>query len=111
VAVRSICFSGDVGFQALASWYGWAKDPIVQDDHSRMENIADDISIVFIYGSRSHMDNTPAHQILRRRGSINTRIEVRLKVHYASMDIRSIFRPFTMPHISSSWRNRICFIS
>ncbi|CAF4543083.1 unnamed protein product, partial [Rotaria magnacalcarata] len=26
--------SGDLGFQAIASWYGWAKDPIVQSDHT-----------------------------------------------------------------------------
>ena len=69
--------SGDVGFQALASWYGWAKNPIVQIDHSRIEHISDEISIVFIYGSRTNIDNTAAHQILHQRGPNNTSIKVR----------------------------------
>jgi hypothetical protein len=68
--------SGDVGFQALASWYGWAKDPIVQVDHSRIESISDEISIAFIYGSRTSIDNTAAHQILQQRGPNNTCIKV-----------------------------------
>ncbi|CAF1551852.1 unnamed protein product [Rotaria magnacalcarata] len=68
--------SGDVGFQALASWYGWAKEPIVQVDHSRMETISSEIPIVFIYGSRTHIDNTPAQQILHQRGSSNTSLKI-----------------------------------
>ncbi|CAM4915217.1 unnamed protein product [Rotaria socialis] len=68
--------SGDVGFQALASWYGWAKEPIVQVDHSRMETISGEIPIVFIYGSRTHIDSTPAQQILHRRGSSNTSLKI-----------------------------------
>ncbi|CAF4354603.1 unnamed protein product, partial [Rotaria sordida] len=68
--------SGDLGFQALASWYGWAKDPIVQTDHSRIEGISDDIPLVFIYGSRTNIDNTAAHQILHQRGLNNTCIKV-----------------------------------
>jgi hypothetical protein len=69
-------YSGDIGFQALASWYGWAKEPIVQVNHSRIENISDDISIAFIYGSRTNIDNTAAQQILHQRGSSNTCIKV-----------------------------------
>ncbi|CAF2358577.1 unnamed protein product [Rotaria sp. Silwood2] len=68
--------SGDLGFQALASWYGWAKDPIVQIDHSNIETISDDISIAFIYGSRTNIDNTGAHQILHQRGLNNTCIKI-----------------------------------
>ena len=68
--------SGDVGFQALASWFGWAKDPIVQFDHSRIESISDEIVIAFIYGSRTNIDNTAAQQILHQRGSNNTCIKV-----------------------------------
>ncbi|CAF3588163.1 unnamed protein product [Rotaria sordida] len=68
--------SGDLGFQALASWYGWAKDPIVQTDHSRIEGISDDIPLVFIYGSRTNIDNTAAHQILHQRGLNNTCIKI-----------------------------------
>ncbi|CAF3761178.1 unnamed protein product [Rotaria sp. Silwood1] len=68
--------SGDVGFQALASWYGWAKEPIVQVNHSRLENISDEISIVFIYGSRTHIDSSVAQQILHQRGSDNTCIKI-----------------------------------
>lgn len=68
--------SGDLGFQAIATWYGWAKDPIVQIDHSRIESISQDIQIVFIYGSRTNIDNTVAYQILRQRGSNNTTIKV-----------------------------------
>ncbi|CAF0812327.1 unnamed protein product [Adineta ricciae] len=68
--------SGDVGFQALASWYGWAKDPIVQVDHSRIESISDEIYIAFIYGSRTSIDNTAAQQILHQRGSNNTCIKI-----------------------------------
>jgi len=68
--------SGDVGFQALASWYGWAKDPIVQVDHSRIESISDEIFIAFIYGSRTNIDNTVAHQILHQRGPNNTCIKI-----------------------------------
>jgi hypothetical protein len=73
----SIVYSGDVGFQALASWYGWARQPIIQVDHSRIESISDDIPIVFIYGSRTHIDNAAAHQILQQRGSTHTHIKVR----------------------------------
>ncbi len=69
-------YSGDIGFQALASWYGWAKEPIVQVNHSRIENISDDISIAFIYGSRTNIDNTAAQQILHQRGLNNTSIKV-----------------------------------
>lgn len=65
-----------MGFQAIATWYGWAKDPIVQIDHSRIESISQDIQIVFIYGSRTNIDNTVAYQILRQRGSNNTTIKV-----------------------------------
>lgn len=68
--------SGDIGFQALASWYGWAKEPIVQVNHSRIENISDEISIAFVYGSRTHIDNTAAQQILQQRGSSNTCIKI-----------------------------------
>ncbi|CAF1379095.1 unnamed protein product [Adineta steineri] len=68
--------SGDVGFQALASWYGWAKEPIVQVEHSRIESISDEIPIVFIYGSRTSIDNTAAHQILHQRGPNNTYIKI-----------------------------------
>ena len=70
-------FSGDVGFQALASWYGWAKEPIVQIDHSRIESIPDDIQLVFIYGSRTHIDSTVAHQIIQQRDGNQTLIKVR----------------------------------
>ena len=72
-----IDFSGDVGFQALASWYGWAKEPIVQLDHSRIENISDELPLVFIYGSRTHIDNSAAHQILHQRGRTHTSIKVK----------------------------------
>jgi hypothetical protein len=68
--------SGDIGFQALASWYGWAKEPMVQVNHSRFEDISDDIVMVFIYGSRTNIDNVAAQQILRQRGSHNTCMKV-----------------------------------
>ena len=71
-----IC-SGDIGFQALASWYGWAKEPIVQVDKSRLEDISEDIAIVFIYGSRTNIDSVPAQKVLRARGSDNTGLKVR----------------------------------
>lgn len=70
-------FSGDVGFQALASWYGWAKEPIIQPDHSRIESIPDEIPINFVYGSRTHIDNSAAHQVLHQRSSDLTSIKVR----------------------------------
>lgn len=74
--ILNFFFSGDVGFQALASWYGWAKEPIVQANHSRIENISDEIPIVFIYGSRTHIDHTAAQQILQQRGSKSTSMKV-----------------------------------
>lgn len=71
-------FSGDIGFQALASWYGWAKNPIIQVNKSRLENISEDIPIVFIYGSRTNVDSEPAREVLRDRGSDNTCLKVRV---------------------------------
>ncbi|CAF5090433.1 unnamed protein product, partial [Rotaria magnacalcarata] len=79
--------SGDLGFQAIASWYGWAKDPIVQSDHTRIESISDDIPLVFIYGSRTNIDNTAAHQILLQRGSTNTSIKtIHSAAHFFFME-------------------------
>ena len=66
----------------MASWFGWAKNPIVQVDHSRIESISDEISIVFIYGSRTNIDNTAAQQILHQRGPENTCIKVRKVTNY-----------------------------
>ena len=94
--------SGDVGFQALASWYGWAKEPIVQADHSRIENLPDELPLVFIYGSRTHIDNSAAHQILHQRGQTHTSIKVR--------SIRSSFRFGHRPFFSLDHRQRRAFL-
>jgi hypothetical protein len=45
-------------------------------NHSRIENISDEIFIAFIYGSRTNIDNSAAQQILHQRGSTNTCIKV-----------------------------------
>ncbi|CAF0817467.1 unnamed protein product [Didymodactylos carnosus] len=59
--------SGDVGFQAMADWYGWAKAPILTPNNSRLDAISTTIPIAFVFGSRTWVDNTSAHQIKKQR--------------------------------------------
>ena len=107
--IRLDVFSGDIGFQALASWYGWAKEPIVQTNQSRIENISEEISIFFIYGSRTNIDNVAAQQILRQRGTQNTSLKVTSSKLDAEQSFRFAPRSFTTVRISSSWKNRYSF--
>lgn len=56
------CFSGESGFHAMMSGFGWAKNPMVR----RIDNLDSKIPITLLWGSKTWIDHS-AEEIIRTK--------------------------------------------
>ncbi|CAF0776794.1 unnamed protein product [Brachionus calyciflorus] len=65
--------SGEAGFRAIAEYFGFAKNPMIQ----RINKVSDNIPIWFVYGSRSWIDSEAGFTSINlRQNSVSTSVKL-----------------------------------
>jgi abhydrolase domain-containing protein 4 len=68
--------SGENGFRAIAEYFGFAKNPMI----NRVDKVKSHIPIWFIYGSRSWIDYSAGYSAVVQRQTVSEYAQISVKV-------------------------------